>query len=96
MGSAYSYGGQTMSFTADLTVANGRVTGQVAERRCGAYPINLPVSPSGEFAGEFKFIEDTQCGTHSAKVSGRVSPDALQLVVKGLKVNLSNTLPAVR
>ncbi len=83
----------SMSFTGDFRVANGRITGQISERRCGTFSIDLPVSPSGGFSGEFRFIEDFQCSVTTAKVTGRVTADSLLLDINTVRMKVSGTLP---
>jgi hypothetical protein len=88
--------GASIGISGDFRVANGRLTGQVSERRCGAFPVDLPVSPSGSFSGEMKFIEDAQCGSLSARVSGTVGTDSLRIEITGPRIAVTGTLPLAR
>jgi hypothetical protein len=90
------WGSSTLAFTADLNVANGRLTGQIVERRCGSFPLDVPVSPTGEISGEMSFLEDTQCGRLTAKVTGKVTADTLQIELRTVRTGFSGTLKAVR
>jgi hypothetical protein len=85
-----------MGFSADLKVANGRVSGQVNERRCGSFALDLPVSTAGSFSGDIKFLEDAQCGSLPARVSGTVGADSLRIEIKGQRLTVSGTLPLAR
>jgi serine/threonine protein kinase len=81
------------AYSGDIRVANGRVTGQVSERRCGAFTLDMPVSSSGEFSGEFKFVDDAQCSPAAAKVTGRISADSLRIEIRAGRMTVSGTLP---
>jgi peptidoglycan hydrolase-like protein with peptidoglycan-binding domain len=95
-GSAFdgSYGG-TLSYelaggwssaasaiTANLQIANGRLTGQLFDRRCGAYAVTATVSPAGELHGAFRFMQDLQCSPGPGTASGRISGNRLQLDIQ--------------
>ena len=75
-----------------LTVAASALTGQITERRCGSYTLDFPVSASGDFSGDMKFIEDAQCGSATAQVKGNVGADSLSIEVRTSRIGAGGTL----
>jgi peptidoglycan hydrolase-like protein with peptidoglycan-binding domain len=69
----------TSSIVANLQIANGRVTGELVDRRCGAYPITATVSSTGELSGAIRFMLDVQCSLGPGTASGRINGNRLQL-----------------
>jgi peptidoglycan hydrolase-like protein with peptidoglycan-binding domain len=69
----------TSSLAGNLQIANGRLTGELVDRRCGAYPITATVSATGELSGAFRFMQDVQCSMGPATASGRINGNRLQL-----------------
>lgn len=72
----------TSSIVANLQIANGRVTGELVDRRCGAYPITATVSPTGELGGAFRFMLDVQCSLGPGTASGHINGNRLQLDIR--------------
>jgi hypothetical protein len=87
--------GASLGLTADLRVANGRLTGQITERRCGAYTVDLPVSASGDISGTLRFLEDTQCSPIQTTVTGKAGADSLPIDFRNQKVRVFGTVPRI-
>ena len=92
LGIKNSGAGATMGLNAELRVQGNRLTGQITERRCGSYTLDLPVSASGDFSGDMKFIEGAQCGSATAQVKGNVGADSLSIEVRTLRIVANGTL----
>jgi hypothetical protein len=76
----------SMTFNATLTVADGLVTGEISERRCGVYRFSTPLPASGEFAGSIRFPEDGSCSASSADVTGKVAVDAIRIEIRAQRL----------
>jgi len=81
-----------MSFNATFTVANGQVTGEVSERRCGTFRFSLSLAPTGEFAGRIRFPEDAGCSTSNAEVTGKVAGDMLKIDIRAQRLKVYASL----
>jgi hypothetical protein len=62
------------------------------DRRCGAFPITVTVSPTGEIGGSFRFMGDAQCSLVPATASGRISGSQLQLDIRAGQGRTSGSL----
>ncbi|MCW5735450.1 MAG: protein kinase [Enhydrobacter sp.] len=82
----------SMLFNATFTLANGRVTGEVNERRCGTFKFSLPSTPAGEFAGRIRFPEDASCSTSSAEITGKIAGDLLKVDIRAQRVKVYASL----
>jgi serine/threonine protein kinase len=82
-------GGMGRVYTVTLTVAGGRATGQAVHRTCGAFPMSLTVSPTGQISGPFRIAEPGQqvCSAIDASISGRISGNRLEFEVRGAGVS---------
>jgi peptidoglycan hydrolase-like protein with peptidoglycan-binding domain len=90
--SGSSAAGQASVFTASLQLAHGRLTGDLVDRRCGAFPIAVTVSPTGEISGSFRFMGDAQCSMVPSTASGRISGSQLQLDIRAGQNRISGSL----
>jgi hypothetical protein len=66
-----------------LRLVGSGLSGQVTYPQCGAFPVALAVSPSGEISGAVRTPQATACLQSISTVSGRVHGAALELVLQG-------------
>ena len=80
-------GGGGKVYTVTLTIAGGRGIGQAVNRMCGAFPMSLTVSPTGQISGPFRISEaGTRCSPVDASIVGQISGDRLEFDVRGAGV----------
>ena len=66
-----------------LAVSGGSASGQVSDRLCGAWPLNVTLSPSGQISGSVRTLDGAPqaCTTEVYDVSGKLSGGAIELEV---------------
>ena len=80
-------GGGGKVYTVTLTISGGRATGQAVDQLCGAFPMSLAVSPTGQISGPFRISEaGTRCSPVDASIVGRINGDRLEFDVRGAGV----------
>ena len=83
-------GGRVLSVT--LSLVGTGLSGQVIYQRCGAVPVSLTVSPSGEIGGAVRLPEVQTCALIGGTAGGRVSNQGIQLELHGPGMAARGTL----
>ena len=73
--------GSSLFVSVTLTVSGGSASGQISDRACGNFPLNLAVSSSGQLSGSARALDSTTqaCMIETFSVSGKVSGGAIEL-----------------
>ena len=83
-------GGRMLSVTLSLTGTS--LSGQAIYQRCGAVPVSLKVSSSGEISGVVRLPDVQTCALVDGTASGRVTSQGIQIELRGPGIASRGTL----
>jgi hypothetical protein len=84
--------GATAMRTLSITIAGAAGTGVLTNPVCGAGPVSVRVSPSGDMSGEVKLYDQNCTALQGGTISGRVADGRIQFNIGGAGTRGNGTL----